>query len=373
MAIDRICMRNRVAFDVWNAFSRLPYDTSFDGRNGTVGRFVELYINDRYYGIYCLSDRINRKLLDLKKVKTLTDSTLQVRGVLYKNGTQNLLDQNHEAFSDDYRTCVAEWHNAWELTFPEDEASEAVWQPLLEALRQGRTAAYVKRHFFLDNLADYQLLVMALGIADNWGNKNKYFSMRNMNKSLDDADSLQADKRRIVVTPWDLDTSLGGAYNGAYYDGNYTDWPVDAIMKNAPYPIDCLAADAEYLSLLRSRWLQVRTAALSPDSVARRMDDYCRLFTESGAWQRMTAHYDAQAERPMYVSDLAGEIAQVLQWYRQRHAEMDAYFNVSDGISTPQTAASRPSSAAYDFGGRPVNPSSPSKKSVTVLRGRKHL
>jgi hypothetical protein len=51
MAIDRICMRNRVAFDIWNEFSRLPYDTQFDGRNGTEGRFVELYINDQYYGI----------------------------------------------------------------------------------------------------------------------------------------------------------------------------------------------------------------------------------------------------------------------------------------------------------------------------------
>ena len=46
MAIDRICMRNRVAFDIWNEFSRLPYDTEFGGRNGTEGRFIEMYIND---------------------------------------------------------------------------------------------------------------------------------------------------------------------------------------------------------------------------------------------------------------------------------------------------------------------------------------
>lgn len=67
MAIDRICMRNRVTMDVWNEYSRLPYETDFDGRHGTAGRFIELYINDVYYGIYCMSDRINRKLLDLKK------------------------------------------------------------------------------------------------------------------------------------------------------------------------------------------------------------------------------------------------------------------------------------------------------------------
>ena len=49
MAIDRICMRNRVCFDTWNEFSRLPYETQFDGRYGTIGRFVEVYINDKYY------------------------------------------------------------------------------------------------------------------------------------------------------------------------------------------------------------------------------------------------------------------------------------------------------------------------------------
>jgi hypothetical protein len=85
MAIDRICMRNRVAFDIWNDFSRLPYDSGFERRNGTEGRFVEVYINDRYYGIYCMSDRINRNLLNLKKVSEDEGGSITVRGVLYKS------------------------------------------------------------------------------------------------------------------------------------------------------------------------------------------------------------------------------------------------------------------------------------------------
>ena len=70
MAIDRICMRNRVAFDIWNDFSHLPYKTSFQSRNGTEGRFVELYINDNGFSaidlggcpklkyFYCHNNRI---------------------------------------------------------------------------------------------------------------------------------------------------------------------------------------------------------------------------------------------------------------------------------------------------------------------------
>ncbi|MDO4173083.1 MAG: CotH kinase family protein, partial [Prevotellaceae bacterium] len=96
MAIDRICMRNRICMDVWNAYSTLPYETDFDGRSGTVGKFVEMYINDSYYGIYCLSDHINRKLLQLKKYD---EAKGLVRGVLYKSGTEDIADQNNRNFT----------------------------------------------------------------------------------------------------------------------------------------------------------------------------------------------------------------------------------------------------------------------------------
>lgn len=55
MAVDRIRMRNRVNFDVWNAMSRTPYETKYDNRNGTLGFFVEVFINEAYQGLYCMT------------------------------------------------------------------------------------------------------------------------------------------------------------------------------------------------------------------------------------------------------------------------------------------------------------------------------
>lgn len=63
MAIDRIRMRNRICFDIWNSMSSTPYDTGYDNRNGTDGVFVELFLNGEYWGLYCLSDKVDRKLL----------------------------------------------------------------------------------------------------------------------------------------------------------------------------------------------------------------------------------------------------------------------------------------------------------------------
>ena len=69
MAIDRTRMRNRVCFDVWNDMSQTPYETAYGNRNGTAGEFVEVFINGSYHGLYCMSDKIDRKLLGLKKTK----------------------------------------------------------------------------------------------------------------------------------------------------------------------------------------------------------------------------------------------------------------------------------------------------------------
>ena len=360
MAIDRICMRNRVSFDIWNEFSRLPYETKFDGRYGTTGRFVEVYINDNYYGIYCLNDRINRKLLDLKKTKEETDGSVQIRGVLYKSGTSNINPQENPGYNEDLTACVVSWHNAWELTYPDDYGCLEAWEPLQDAFANGKNAAYVKKYFYLENLADYQILIMALSIGDNWGNKNHYFSIRNINKDIDDPDPAEADRRRFVLIPWDLDTSLGGNYNGGYYDGKYSAWAVKSISGSALYPISAVSGDSEYKAILRKRWIEGREGSFSVESVKAKLERYRDLFIESGAWQRMVTYFDnRKGSKPKYVNDLAREIELIEAWYEDRFREMDAYFGIASGVDLVTTPDSqekaRYDAPFYDLMGRSYN------------------
>lgn len=325
MAIDRINMRNRVSFDIWNAMSRLPYSTQFGSRNGSIGRFVELYINENSYGIYCLNDRINRKLLGLKKPKTNADGTLKtLRGALYKSGTTSIGDQNTPGFFLNNTVCVVEYHNAWELKEPEDFPCEEAWAPLLAFYNGNHNYGYVKSHYYLDNLVDNNLLVMALAIVDNWGNKNRYVSVVDMS---DDGDA-----SRLVYTPWDLDTSLGGQYDGRNYGGNYTDWKPQDVNKNAPQAFSVCVGQAEYQQKLRDRWLALRTTTLSVDSVAGRLREYTALLEGSGAWQRQWNTFQSRSQKPMLVENLSEEVELIISWYADRHAELDAYFDVAEGM-----------------------------------------
>lgn len=333
MAIDRICMRDRVCFDLWNQFSRLPYETDFNRRNGTVGKFIEVYINNEYVGIYCLTDRINRSLLQLKKVDIDAVGNYAIRGVLYKSGTQDIAEQEEFSFSEDSVACVIKWHNAWELSHPDEEyAGMEAWQPLIDLHNDVNTYEDVKKYFYIDNLVDYQLLVKALAISDNWGNKNKFFSVRNIRKDINDPDTTEAYRRKFVITPWDLDTGLGGHYKGNYYDGNYSNWSISG--SNGFHPYSLCQGEEEYQNKLRERWIELRDGPLSVESVGLQMDIYCDLFLQSGAWERMTTYFDTQKYQPKYVYDLATEIEYIKEWYSQRYQAIDEYF----GIETDPTS-----------------------------------
>ena len=322
MAIDRINMRNRVAFDIWNAFSRLPYETDFGSRNGTVGKFVEVFLNGKYKGIYCLSDKINRKLLDLKKPEVdAATGEVTIRGVLYKNGTNDIGNQNSAGYFNDYTVYVARYHDAWELHEPEEYASEEVWAPLAElyAGNNRENYSYIKEHFYLENLADYTIHIMALSIGDNWGAKNRYFSIRNITK--------EDERGKFIITPWDLDSSLGGNYNGTYYNGKYSNWTVKDVSKNPPVPISPCMGQPEFKALLKKRWIEGSIGAFAVDSVKQRLNDYADLFIESGAWQRTI---EARNSQDLIVEDLKKEVALIGEWYEKRFAEMDIYFGVTD-------------------------------------------
>lgn len=371
MAIDRICMRNRVCMDLWNEFSPLPYDTDFGGRSGTEGRFVELYINGDLYGIYCLSDKINRKLLDLKKYD---EGKNLVRGVLYKSGTTDIANQEERNFTEDFSAGTVTWHNAWELKEPEDHFCMEAWQPLLDAHDNITTFEQVKKYFYIDNLVDHQLLVMALSIADNWGNKNHYFSVRNIQKDINDADPDEANRRKFVVSPWDLDTSLGGSYNGSCFDGDYLDWPVGATVANGGFfPYSLCQGRGEYMERLKTRWQELRNGALSEAAVNARLEAYRDLFVNSGAWKRMTDAFDARSEKPKYVHSLPTEIALIEEWYANRCAEMDEYFGTAsidqitaDGADTDANA----DKGFYDLYGRHFE-QTPTVPGIYVHRGKK--
>ena len=373
MAIDRICMRNRVCMDVWNDYSKLPYETKYNQRSGTEGRFVEVYINDEYKGIYCMSDEINRKLLNLEKYKK------GIKGILYKSGTEDISNQNSRNFTDDYLAATITWHNAWELKYPDDyvddHADYTAWVPLIDFYDNLTSYSKQKKYFYMANLVDYQLQVMAMSLQDNFGDKNHFLSIRDASQDIDDSDASKANMRKFIVSPWDLDTSLGGAFDGSYYNGTYSNWTVKDVAKKGFRPFDQFQGQSEYKAALKARWIELRTKTYAVDSINKRLDTYRDLFINSGAWKRMTDHWNSvSSSKPKYVNDLDTELSYIKDWYKARFAEMDSYFGIEttgiESVNAPVDTDETKEQVIYNLQGQRL--SAIPEKGYFILNGKKY-
>ncbi|MBE6325475.1 MAG: hypothetical protein E7077_00215 [Bacteroidales bacterium] len=353
MAIDRINMRNRVCFDLWNEFSKLPYDTKFGSRCGTVGKFVEVIENGKYMGIYCLTDRINRKLLDLKKPATDSLTGEQsARGVLYKSTSWDYTGLNtHEI--NDYKEKYGDSRNSafwcsWELAEPEDIPGEATWEPLESLYLNEGNIKYYKDNFYINNVCDYHLFILATQATDN-GNKNEFIAAQNIKKKGEN-------KARMFFCPWDLDATLSGNYDGSQIGGEFVREIKNARI-NKNHPFASLLKDEEYLNEMRTRWKDARTNVLSRKNLEEKMKNYSSEFINSGAWARESEAYgnDYGKNGCAIVDDLNEEIEAICNWYDQQILRVDDFLGVYHVGYKNIPSSKENADHIYDLFGRKLN------------------
>lgn len=319
MAIDRIRMRDRVLFDVWNDFSSTPYDTDYEKRNGTKGYFVEVFLNGKYQGLYCLTDKINRKLLGLKKIKEENDGMIETRGLLLK--CNNNCSASSLAGYNDEPMDTEEW-NSWELQYPDDYPSADTYMPLARLIDfcTGTSSdvfkAEYQQHFYKRNLMEYHIFYLTFNIFDNLM-KNTFLSTVDLTK-----------EERFMITPWDLDCSLGGSWDGTHADYLIENEDISAN----PFARLWQENTDNYKTELCNLWQKASNAIFSEEAIAKRMSDYAEAFVKSGAWER---EYKKWNNNPVVLTeDPKEELDYINEWFRSRHTNLDNYFNSITGILT---------------------------------------
>ena len=355
MAIDRIRMRNRVCFDIWNEISKTPYKTDFDNRNGTLGHFVEVYLNGDYHGLYCMTDKIDRKLLGLKKAKEQSDGSVYVRGVLYKG--ENWTDATSMRGYNTTESFDEESWNGWELQYPDDYPCYYAWKPLMNLIdfcntRNAFFKLHYRQHFYYENLVNYAIFIMAHNIIDN-NVKNTHFSCPDINVN-----------ETFLITPWDLDCSLGGLYEGSHFDeyikiatltGNYLFYQLYV------YNVD------NFRDSMKERWQELSSGIMSPDNFNVRLDAYAKRFKESGAWQR---EYDKWNNNPVPL-DLDAELEYVKNWYVNNMAALNKILGViADDIPFVFQDTDTHNMRMYNIDGKKIM-SNPGIRRIYIENGRK--
>jgi len=170
MYIDQARMRNRVCTDIWNSFNNVPYVASEPAAiNGTRGYMSEVILNNKYWGVYCLTEKLDRKQLQIKKSY----------GDMYKatdwgNEVQFI---SASPFSNNSET----W-GGWQLEYPDIGDTPAPnWGYLYNFVNfvgtstNDQFSSQITNKVDINNMVDYYLFLNITEGLDNQA-KNTYFS-----------------------------------------------------------------------------------------------------------------------------------------------------------------------------------------------------
>lgn len=352
--VDHSRFRNRLLFDIWNAMDSIPYASSDESKeNGTLGHFVEVFLNGQYNGLYCLTDKIDRKKLHLKKLKEEIDGTYTQRGLLWKGTSWN--KGTYLSGYDRVPSANKLSWNGWEQKYPDDNKSQGYFTPLKEFIDWAAPAlntsaskidATMEQHVYPQNVANYILFFNAFVITDNTV-KNVYLSQRNTQKD-----------QRVLFTPWDMDSSIGRTWYGGYRsDKAFT----EEYMSKCQFFYRLIESEnhPSFKQLVRDTWDRLKQTVLSVDSVTARINAYRDLFYNSGVWTRERNCWGtAMTSSAGSMVEISNEANYMASFYEDNFEVMDAY--LSDFPSAVDEVRADAVPMAIDVSGRGIVVASPS-------------
>lgn len=362
MYIDLACMRNRVATDLWNAFECKPYyaDREKKVRTGTRGKFVEVILNGQWWGLYCMTEKMDRKQLKLKKFVPAAQSTTgenEVHGVLYKSSQWTYeVFMGHESNDDndnkqviyphkkvsDYKNILGQetWCE-YEFKYPDYEDEAVEWRPLHDAANMVATSFIlnidsVKSRFDYPMLRDYYLFIDLLLATDNHGKNLFWYAY--------DTQGPEGDK--LSLAPWDLDGTFGQDWDGVITNTKDVTLDFDTYIKNYEHGqfaiFDLIKSRSEWQQDLKDRYAELRIkGVISGDSIANRFANYASLFEASLADQREQDMWSKTYHSRH--KDIQGGATYAESWIRRRVNWLDQKY----GFDAAVTAINEAKAEAY--------------------------
>lgn len=362
MYIDLACMRNRVATDLWNAFECKPYyaDREKKVRTGTRGKFVEVILNEEWWGLYCMTEKMDRKQLKLKKFVPAAQSATgedEVHGVLYKAKQWSYeVFMGHESNDDndnkqviyphkkvsDYKNILGQetWCE-YEFKYPDYEDEAVEWRPLHDAANMVATSFIlnidsVKSRFDYPMLRDYYLFIDLLLATDNHGKNLFWYAY--------DIQGPEGDK--LSLAPWDLDGTFGQDWDGLTTNTKDVMLDFDTYIKEREHGqfaiFDLIKSRPEWKQDLKDRYAELRIkGVISGDSIANRFANYASLFKASLADQREQNMWSKEYHSRH--KDIQGGATYAESWIRRRVNWLDQKY----GFDATVTAINEAKAEAY--------------------------
>lgn len=287
-------MRNKTNFELWRLINQLHYiQDEPQAINGVRMEYAEVFINNSYYGIYGVGEKINRKQLRLK------NHNGQIRGELYKGD-----DWGITTFEGDlipYSNYSDTW-GGFEYKHPDEEIDWSNLYNFADFVMNAPNEVFYENYaskFSQDNLVDYFIFLNLLKMNDNTG-KNLYIAKY----TKDDV---------YFYVPWDLDGTFGIRYDGTQGSSN-------GKLENGFYKRlwhDC--AENGFYDKLNQKWHQLRNSTLTHYQLLAMFRQNHDYLYHNGAYNREQLawpDYEYSSDHLDYIS----------QWIDNRLNYLDVLF-----------------------------------------------
>ena len=292
---DEGLIHNKISYELWQ---QIAADNRVTKDEGISMEYLELFIDDRYLGVYGLLERIDKKELGLN-----------AKDILYKG-----VDSKEIGKDDFYLELTEEMEPAYELKYPAVFRQED-WEPLktwIYNLYDGGNLDYqsAKKILNMENAVDYLLFNVYIGGGDNT-KKNIYYW----------ADYQSNGAYQIIKIPWDLNITWGNSYTEElhkYHFNIYKEKYIDGVYGWTKDMEHLYELNPEEVGeMLSKRWKALRRNIITEENIYRMLDQWLGYIHTSGAYARDCLFWGSREEywSDQYIYDYAERKIEMMDQY----------------------------------------------------------
>lgn len=295
LVTDSSCLRTKIASDIWN---KMNEDLNTEEHIDLNAKFVELYVNGEYIGLYLLKETIDENLLKLDK-----DTGVLLKGI----------DWNQIDFGN-YDNIQEEKFGPFEIKYPEKQKEyPRAWKRILDKLKkyyiEDMSYENMEKIFYKENFVNHRIFILLTQALDNYEYKNIYYSITN-----------DKENTKVLITPWDLDLTFAMLWdeNELNYTKQYE--RVNEIVE----PIGIITDDKtkEYY---KERWKYLSQTSLDIEKINKLIDEQVEYLTKANAFERENIK-NQNIEHKKNVN-MEEEKEEIKDWYKKRFEVIENYIN----------------------------------------------
>ncbi|MDZ7836829.1 MAG: CotH kinase family protein [Actinomycetota bacterium] len=312
--LDRSFMRDKISYDLFN---QLRDQDHYDYASQT--RFVEVFVNGNYNGLYLLTERIDEDSLHLNNFSP--DDPMH--SVVYKSYSSATswrrfnTDINYIPYDKlgPYQGYLQKEPN------PDNPDQGEFWSPLAYFREMAIKSPdnyfnqFIGKVLDTANAIDLHLLILVTGTDDALLN-NQYLARDNQEDS------------RFFFVPWDYNASFGR--NAYSIKTSFARWYSNGLL-------DRLFSAGSYSREFKQRWNQVKDSVFSYQNIEQMVDANAELIQDSAErnFNKYPIVVGDNWKNDQYVDayNFGQELDYIKSWVHDRINFLDAYINATDNLA----------------------------------------